>query len=325
MNLRLADFTLFRRARSDEDDLCIGILFLDQLARLCHRRKIMGNMLRQLREFYLDIFDKSRAAGGRQKSFFLQFLCLLVRYDVCSQSYLFHCIESQLTDRRDDLSCLSVLELTCDSRCHDGMHVIVFIIVTVHDGLDDVGDTGHVQSRTERTLIHACSALDAFLAVDLSYAVRRHGNGVHFAGSLTRSLEVGDGTVRTALGAFAAFHALRFVDFRFLMGVNGDSTQFARIHTGVSHAPSAKIRHHMSCHRAFITCNVDDLDHIMILLLAAQRDTDTLRHDSSVLVNAAAHGRLALLDYLVCDIIEHRKRIISHPGLSRQLSQDLVL
>ena len=109
------------------------------------------------------------------------------------------------------------------------------------------------------------------------------------------------------------------------MGINGDSTQFARIHTGMSHAPSAKIRHHVSCHRAFITCNVDDLDHIMILLLAAQCDTDPLRHDSSVLVDAAAHGRLALLDHLVCDIIEHRKRIISHPGLARQLSQDLVL
>ena len=86
--------------------------------------------------------------------------------------------------------------------------------------------------------------------------------------------------------------------------LDGDGALGARVLAAMRDAAAARGRDHNALDRAFVARNRQYLDHVFILAIAAERQLYALIDDCALLVNAAAHRRLALGD----DLFRNRKQ-----------------
>ena len=133
-------------ARSDEDDLVLRMTLLEESGQLRHRRKIVGNLVREIRKSGLDVFYEGRTAGGCKKSFLYQLLRFLGCYHVCAQRHFEHFCKAQFFDTGDNLSQIGVQELAGNGRRHDGYRRIVSVYPALLQRVDHVYDAGYVYS-----------------------------------------------------------------------------------------------------------------------------------------------------------------------------------
>ncbi len=133
-----------------------------------------------------------------------------------------------------------------------------------------------------------------------------------------------NGAVRADLGAGAALLALALVDMCHVVFVKGECTEAAHILAPVGKAPAARRRDLVAADRALIAGNVDNLNHVGVVLVAAHGNLDALGQNGALLVYAAAHGRnFARHDGL--GNIDCALRQAVCPCLPRDFPQDLVL
>ena len=206
-------------------------------------------------------------------------------------------MEAQPLDAGDDLPQLGVGELAGDRGRDDGVEPVVRVAGAALDEIHDVEDIRFVGDRAERALVHAGAAGDALVVVNRGgerLFVPR--NGLDLAGVLAGALMVGNRTVRADLGAGAALDALLLVDDGALVLVEADGAALADVLAAVRDAAAAGFGDGVAADRTLVAGDVDDLDDVGVLLVAAERHTDAFADDGALLIDAAAHRRLRPLD-----------------------------
>ncbi|CCX36779.1 putative uncharacterized protein [Clostridium sp. CAG:1013] len=258
----------------------------------------MGNVFLQLGELLLDVIYKGGAARAGQEALFRKFCSLGISHHVSAQSGFHHVEEAQLLDTGDDLAQFRVAELAGNGGSHHSVELVVLVIVALLDQVHHVQDEGLVHNGAKGALVHTGAAGNASLIVDMSRAALRHADGFDLAGVLTGTLLVDNGAVRAHLSALAALHALGFVDMSPQMLVKSDGSYAASVLAPVSNTAPAGVADIVTGHGALIASDVDDLDDVGVLLIAAHSHLDTLSHDGALFVDAAPHSGLFLHDEL---------------------------
>ena len=133
-----------------------------------------------------------------------------------------------------------------------------------------------------------------------------------------------DRGIRADLGALTALNALALVDVSDVVMVKGDRAALADVLTAMRQAAAAGGGDFIAGSRAFVAGDVDDLDHVVVVLVAAHGDLHALAENGALLEDAAAHGGfLAGGDDLgnIKDILQQ----CAVPGVAGDLTQHLVL
>ncbi len=286
----LLNFHLLGRARADEDDLRAGRGLLDIAGDHRHGREIVGDVVGQLGEGLADIGHKRRAAGAGQKALLGQFLRFGLRHHVRAQRRLDDGVEAQLLKAGDDLTQLGIGELAGNGGRHDGVNLIAGLGRFLEQ-LDRVQYERFVHDRAEGALIDARAAGDALFIEDRGRLVLVHCDGLDLAGVLTGTLAAHDGRIGADLGAHAALHALRLVDVRHMVLVEIERLFLTHIVAAVRQTAAAGLGDFIAAHGTFVAGDVDDLDDVGIVLVAAHRQLDALAHDGALLIDTAAHRR----------------------------------
>ena len=105
-----------------------------------------------------------------------------------------------------------------------------------------------------------------------------------------------------------------------LMLINDNRVAFALFHAVMRQASTAEIRYDISCLRAFVTGNVDDMYDSGLVWTSARRLTDSLCDNGSVFINTAGLRRLILRDDISRNAVKLRKNLLSVPCLNRNFS-----
>jgi hypothetical protein len=87
-----------------------------------------------------------------------------------------------------------------------------------------------------------------------------------------------------------AFNAFGFVDVGNVIVIEGDRASLTYVFTSVSQTAAAGIRDLIACGGTFIASDVDNLNDIGVILVAAHDHFYTFSEDSSFFVYAATHG-----------------------------------
>ena len=98
----------------------------------------------------------------------------------------------------------------------------------------------------------------------------------------------------------------------------------ARVLAAMRDAAAARGRDHNALDRAFVARNRQHLDHVFVLAIAAQRQLHALIDDRALLIDAAAHRRLALRDDRLGDREQLVRLQIVLQRQLRHMAQDLV-
>ena len=257
----------------------------------------MGDVLLQRRECLFNVVHECRAAGESEKALVRQLLGLGVGDHIRAERGFYDVVEAEPLDAGDDLSELCIGELAGDGGRDDGVQPVFGIALTAFDKVDDVQYIRFVRDGAERALIYAGAAGDTFVVVNRS---RKRffvpGDGFDLTGVFAGALVVGNRAVGADLGAGAALDAFFFVDDGALVLVEADGTALADVLAAVCDTAAAGLGDSIAAHRAFVAGDVDDLDDVGVLLVAAERHADAFADDGALLVNAAAHRRLRSLD-----------------------------
>ena len=88
-------------------------------------------------------------------------------------------------------------------------------------------------------------------------------------------------------------------------------------------AAAAGVGHLKAANRTLVTGDLDDLDHVRILLVAAHRNLNAFGKDRTLLVNTAAHGRRLTRDNDLRNVQKIVKQGVL-PRLSCNLAQNFV-
>ena len=283
-----AEFRLFARAGTDEDDLARGVGALDEHCRFDHRRNGVRNVLCKLGEVLFHEHDERGAARRREDALLLPLLRLVIERDVRAERRFHDLVEAEPADARYDLFDLRILELADDGGRDDGVHVVLFAVFALFQDLDGVHDEGLIHDRAEGALVHARAAHDALIVVDDRLFVLADGDRLDLAGGDARALLRDDRAVRARLGALAAFDALGLIHDRLVVD-DLDRPFRADLLAAVHDAAAAGGRHEDAADGAFVAGDVDDLDDVGVLPVAAERELDALLHDGALLEHAAAH------------------------------------
>ena len=319
---------LLGRAGADEDHLGRRVGGLDVLGQRRHGAEVVADKVRQLREGGLDVAHESGAAGGGHGALlghlFHQLLALGHRHQVRAQGRFDHRVEAQLLHAGDGLADLGVAELTGEGRGHNGIHLVILVALALPDHVDHVHDEGLVLNGAKGALVDARAALDALLIVDGGRTLGADVDGLDLAGVLAGALAVDDRAEGADLRALAALHALGLVDMGHMVVVEGDGLALAHVLAAVGQAATAGARHLIARSRALIAGDVDHLDDVGVLLVAAHGQLHALAQDGPLLVHAAAHGgHLAGHDGL--GDLQHLFGGQAVPRAAGHLTQHLVL
>ena len=202
-------------------------------------------------------------------------------------------MEAQLFDRGNNLSQLCVRKLTGNGWRHHGVNFIFLVVFAFFQHFYHIGDKGFIHNGTPRAHINTSSAGNALAVVNLrGFGLCAGGNRIHLTGDFAGAALIDDGAVRTRLGAAAAVDAFFLINMSPLVLIKSDRITGAHIFTAVSQAAAAGLGHLIAAHGAFITGNVDNLNHVGVFLKAAHGHMDAFVDDRPFFVYAASHGRL---------------------------------
>jgi len=283
---------LLCRARSDEYDLCIRIALLDDLREKCHRRGVMRDELLQIRESGVYVGHESGAAGACEETLFRKLARLGKSDKIGAESGFDDLVKSELAQTRDDLTVLRICKLACDRGSDHSIDLARALALALFDDLDDVNDEGLIRDRAEGALINAGAATDALVVVDKSRLLLVHRNCLDLAGVLTGTGALYDSGVGADLRAGTALDAFRFVDMRDVVFVEGERALLANVLATVGKAASAGIRDLISADGTLVTGDLDDLNDVGVLSVAADSKLNALAKYCALLINATAHRRL---------------------------------
>ena len=105
--------------------------------------------------------------------------------------------------------------------------------------------------------------------------------------------------------------------------VEGDGSELSYVLATVSKTTAAGVGHLIAADRTFVAGDLDDLDHVRVVLVSAHSELHALSEDSALLVYAAPGGRLLARRDRLRNIENVLEKLVA-PGESRDLSQDLV-
>ena len=216
----LLSLCLLGSARSDEDDLRLGVGLLDVLGDGDHRGRIVGNLVHHLGELLVDIAYESRAAGAGEEALFGKLACFCIGNDIGAQSCFDNVIEAEALESGDDLAKLCITELAGDGRCNNGINIECLGCFAFTQHLDSDQNEGFLGNCSEGALIYACAALDALVVINVCYVVFALRDSLNLAGAFAGTLAVGDGAVGACLRTLAALNALVGIDVGFLILVS---------------------------------------------------------------------------------------------------------
>ncbi|CDC60546.1 unknown [Clostridium sp. CAG:448] len=309
--------------RPDEDHLAVSLVLLDVLGNGCHRGQVMRNEGFELGEILVDIVHKRRAAGAGQKAFFGKLTRFRLRDHIGAQRRFDHGVEAQCAQARHHLPQLCIGKLAGDGRRHHRIDLVILIAVAALQHINDIQNEGFVHNGTERALVNAGAAGNALAVVDARLLFVAHGNGAHFAGGFARTLVVPDCAVGANLGTGTAFLTLGLIDMRHMVLIKHDGAEFTHVLATVRQASAAGVCHFIPADRAFVAGNIDDLNHIRVVLVAAHCDLHTLGKNCAFLIDAAPHGRRLAGDDGLGNVNGGFRQAIC-PCLSGNLPQNLV-
>ena len=267
-HLRLLGFALFGGAGADEYHLRRFVTLLEVAGDGCHGGKIVGNVGLHFREGLFDVADEPGAAGAGQKALFHQLTAFGIRYHIGAERCFRHRIKAQLLEPGDHLPQPGIGELAGDGGCNHGVDMVFAVVLAFFDHVDDIEDVGFIGDGAEGTLIDARPAGDAGIVIDGRRLVLVHGDGLYLAGVFTGALAVHNGGIGADTGAGAAVHALGFIDVRNVV-MEGDGALGTDVLAAAGQTPAAGIGHLVAAHGAFVAGDIDDLDDVGVLLIAA--------------------------------------------------------
>ena len=283
----------------DEDGFAARIHFLEHFTELGHWAVIVADLRHDVRIIFVDVVHKSRAAGAGEESFFDQFLRFQIRHHVCAPGCFQHSVEPELADTADCLLCGHIFQrvvLAGDGWRHNGVNVVLRVVFTFADETDHICDKAFVDDGTERTLVHTLPAADAFFFVDQRAAAHRiTGERFGLAGLDAWARAFDDGAVRTAFGAHAAVDAFCVIDRGAVVRADRDRVLWAIVHAAMGQATTAVVRHRHPVQREFVAGDRNDVDDGLLFRRAAAGQLHIFVADRSLLVDAAAHRRLAVI------------------------------
>ena len=174
------------------------------------------------------------------------------------------------------------------------------------DEVDSIENEGLIDDCAERALVDTGAAGDALFVINMRCAMllAAHADGLNLAGLFARTLLVDDGAVRAYLCALAALYALRLIDVRLLLLIKRDGAAAAYVLAAVCKTTAAGLCDDMAADRAFVAGDINDLNHVGVVLIAAHGYLDALGQDRALLVYAAAHRRRLAGDYFLRDVKE---------------------
>ena len=193
------------------------------------------------------------------------------------------------------------------------------------DEVDSIENEGLIDDCAERALVDTGTAGDALFVINMRCAMlfAAHADGLNLAGLFARTLLVDDGAVRAYLGAGAALLALALVDVRHMVGVKGERAEAAHILAPVRKASAARRRDLVTADRAFVAGDINDLNHVGVVLIAAHGYLDALGQDRALLVYTAAHGRDLARDDGLGNVDRAFRQTVC-PCFPRDFPQDLI-
>ena len=204
-------------------------------------------------------------------------------------------MEAELLYAGDYLLYSRVLELADNCRRNQRVDLVLCVVLRFFENIDCIEHQRLVGNRAERALIHARAACDALVVVDAGFFVLVHRNRTHFAADHARTMLADYRAVWASLSALAALDALLLVDDRLFVD-NRNRASRADVLTTMNDAASARGGDENAVNRALVAGNVDDLDDVRIILVAAERELNTLLKYRAFLVDAATHARLGTGD-----------------------------
>ncbi|CCX42320.1 unknown [Clostridium sp. CAG:1024] len=282
----------FCRAGPDKHHLGSGVAVLDGAADLRHGRKIVRYIRQQRRKRCFNIAHERRAAAAREQTLFYKLARLLEGDHIRAERGLDHGMEAQRLDARNDLPELCVGELARNGGRDGGIHAEGIRLRALPEQPDHIENVRFFRERAERALIDARAAGNALVVVDGRVAPLVHGDCADLTGVLAGALVVLDRAVWADACAAAAVDALFLVDDCLLVRVEPDRSARADVLAAVRKAAAAVLGHGVAAGGAFVTGDVERLDHVGVFGVAAHGEFDTLGEDRAFFIDAAAHGRL---------------------------------
>ena len=277
----------------------------------------------QGRERLMYVIHECRAAGACQEALFCQLARLCLRDHIRAQRRLNDGVEAQLLQSRDDLPQFSIGKLAGNRGRDHGKDLVLGVALALFDHVDHVENEGLVRNGTEGAGIHAGAAGNALGIVDARLLLVTHGDCLDLAGGFAGAAIVVNGAVRADLGAGAALLALALVDVRHMVGVKGERAEAAHILAPVRKASAARRRDLVTADRAFVAGDINDLNHVGVVLIAAHGYLDALGQDRALLVYTAAHGRDLARDDGLGDVDRAFRQTVC-PCFPRDFPQDLI-
>ena len=285
------DFRFLGGARTYKHDFCAGRGVLDVLGNHSHRRKVVRDMFDHIREVLFDIRHERGTARTCQEAFFGEFSCFGKQNHIRAECRFDNRVESEFFKPRNDLTEFCVGELAGNRGRDDGVKFVLRVVFALFHEVDYVENIGFVGNCAPGTLIYARAAFNALGIVDSCRAVLAHTDCLDFASHFARAFVVGDCAVRTNLCARAAFFTFCFVDVCDVLAVESKRAEFANVFATVSKTASASGGDFVAAHRTFVASDVDNLDYVGIVLVAAHSEFDSFTQNRAFFVHAAAHRR----------------------------------
>ena len=229
-------------------------------------------------------------------------------------------MEAEHLHAGDNLTELGIGKLAGNRRCNQ---CVDLIFIAVLEKVDHIQYEGLVRDRTERTLIHTCTALNALVVVDFRRLLFIHGNCFDLACILARSCAIDNGGIRADLCTGTAFHTLGFINHSNMIFVKRDCTALTDVLTAMCKTASAGVGDFITADRTFITGNVDHFNDIGIILITAHGKLDTLTEDGTFFIYTTAHRRLIAGNDLLGNVKNVLRKTVV-PCVTRNLTQNLI-
>ena len=200
--------------------------------------------------------------------------------------------------------------------------MVFAIFLALFDHVDDIEDIGFIGNSAEGALVHARPAGNAGIVINGCRLIFVHGDRLDFTGVFTGALAIHNGGIGANPRAGTAIHAFCFINVRHMV-MEADGALGTDVLTAACQTPSAGVGDLIAAHGALITGNINDLNDIGVLLIAAHCHAHPFAEDRTLLVDAAING----LGIAGRQLPRDRQHIIQQsivPRLPRHLPQHLV-
>lgn len=308
-----AQFVLFGDAWANEHRFAARVHLFQHLAELRHWAEVVADLWHNLWIILMNVVDKTRAAGAGQKPFFDEFLSFEIGDHVGTPGSFQDRMEAEIADAGDSLLGADIrhgVVLAGNGWRDNGIDVVVFVVVAFADQANHIGDIALVDDGSKWALVHTLAAGNAFIVVDDGASADRvAGQSTGFAGFNAGTDAFDDGAVWAAGGTASAGNALGVVDRGAMVWSNTDGVFWAVVHAAVGQAAAAVVGDGHPVQRAFVAGDGNNIDDGRLFRATAAGQLDVFIGNGALFVNAAAHGRFAVIRKELLADIHHAEGV----------------